>query len=89
MRNKKRDVALSRQLGLDRPYDWSNKNIPETTLALLVLQGGHLPDITRAAHYFGGKLMRNQLGHIKEDLTRKIAHRKLSNVLIAIGADHA
>ena len=83
-----REVPLSTLLRLDRPYDWSNKNIDKNVFALRVLNGGHLPDIARCTAFFGGQLMIKQLGNIEDSLTLGIARRKLNNAIVAIGEDY-
>ncbi len=83
-----REVPLSTLLRLDRPYDWSNKNIDKNVFALRVLNGGHLPDIARCTAFFGNQLMTKQLENIEDSLTLGIARRKLNNAIVAIGEDY-
>jgi len=85
----KREVPLSTLLKLDRPYDWSNKDIDKNVFALRVLNGVHLPDIARCTVFFGRKLMIKQLGNIENSLTLEIARRKLSNTIVAIDEGYA
>ena len=84
-----RDVPLSTLLKLDRPYDWSNRNIDKNVFALRVLNGVHLPDIARCTVFFGSKLMTKQLDNIEDNLTLEIARRKLNNAIVAIGEGYA
>lgn len=84
-----RKVPLSKQLGLSRPYDWSNKNVPENTFALLVLQGCYIPDIARTVSHLGVDVMHKNLERIDDALTRKIASRQLANTLSALERNHA
>jgi len=79
-----RDISLSRSLGLDRSYDWSNKNINEDVFILRVLEGCHLPDIARCVSHYGDKRMRLQLGNIDSPLTTTISSRRLNNAIIAL-----
>jgi len=82
-------VPLSTLLKLDRPYDWSNKNIDKDVFVLRVLNGVHLPDIARCTAFFGRELMIKQLEKIENNLTLEIAQRKLNNAIVAIGEDYA
>ena len=84
-----REVPLSTLLKLDRPYDWSNKNIDKDVFVLRVLNGVHLPDIARCTAFFGRELMIKQLEKIENNLTLEIAQRKLNNAIVAIGEDYA
>ncbi len=83
-----RDIPLSKQLSLDRPYDWSNKNIPVDVFLLRVLQGGHLPDIARCVKQYGGQKMLEKVKDIDDPLTLAIASRKLSNAILSIEGSH-
>ena len=78
-------MPLSALLKLDRPYDWSNKNIDKDVFILRVLNGVHLPDIVRCTAFFGRELMVRQLKNIDDKLTLAIARRKVHNAIIAIG----
>lgn len=85
-RHKKinREAPLSRTLGLSRPYDWSNIDIPEDVFMLLVLKGCYVPDIAACTAHFGVERMRHQLRFVDDDLTLKICTRQLNAVISAI-----
>jgi hypothetical protein len=86
---KNTEQPLSTRLKLDRPYDWSNKNINKHVFMLRVLSDVHLPDIARCVDFFGKKAMQSQLPNISDPLTKKIAERKLHNVLYVLEHHHA
>lgn len=44
---------LSRILNLEFPYDWSNPDMDESTLILLVLEKARFNDVLSVTHHFG------------------------------------
>jgi hypothetical protein len=82
-----RQIALSKQLGLGSPYDWSNINIDPDIFILRVLEGCNVRDITRITRYFGTTRVGDALIKISEPLTLKIAERQYNNVCEAINGD--
>jgi len=46
-------ALLSQQLNLEFPYDWSNPDMDESTLILLVLDKARFNDILSITYYFG------------------------------------
>lgn len=75
-----RELALSKELGLSSPYDWSNINIDAETFILRVLEGGNIKDIARTAHHFGVERVGRSIPNIADALTLKIAQRQYNNV---------
>ncbi len=82
-----RQVALSKELGLGSPYDWSNINIDPDIFILRVLEGCNVRDIARITRYFGTTRVGEALVKINEPLTLKIAERQYINVCEAINGD--
>lgn len=79
-----RKIALSKELGLSSPYDWSNINIDADVFILRVLEGGNIKDITRTAHHFGVERVGRSIDNIADALTLKIADRQYNNVRAVI-----
>lgn len=92
-RNKARlsrgNTPLSEELGMARPYDWSNRNMPQRAFIVSVLKGGHLQDIAKCVRYFGGRQVTGQLKDVDEPLLHNIATRKVNNAVIAIARANA
>lgn len=87
--DKIRNIHLSQQLGLSRPYDWSNPNLPESVFLLRVLEGADIADIARCVQRFGSARMQAQLERIDDPLTLRISTRKLRNAIMAVEEIHA
>lgn len=84
-----RPISLSQQLGLSRPYDWSNLNLPEEVFLLRVMEGADIADIARCVQHFGSARMQAQLERIDDPLTLVISRRKLRNATLAVEEGHA
>ena len=79
-----RQIALSKELGLGSPYDWSNINIDPEVFILRVLEGCDVRDIARITRHFGTTRVGDVLVKISDTLTLKIAKRQYNNVCEAI-----
>jgi len=75
-----RKTALSKELGLSSPYDWSNINIAPDVFILRVLEGGNVKDIARIAKHFGIERVGRSMNNITDALTLKISERQYNNV---------
>jgi len=75
-----RQLALSKELGLSSPYDWSNINIDPDVFILRVLEGCDVRDIARITHHYGATRVGDALAKISKPLTLKIAERQYNNV---------
>jgi len=75
-----REVALSKELGLSSPYDWSNINIATDVFILRVLEGCNVRDITRCAMYFGIERVGAVIVRITDTVTLQIVERQYSNI---------
>jgi hypothetical protein len=87
-RNKARalrgSTPLSEELGMARPYDWSNPKMPSSAFIVSVLKGGILQDIAKCVRHFGGNEVTRRINDVSDPLSRRIATRKVSNAIIAI-----
>jgi len=88
-RMKRGDTSLSESLGMARPYDWSNRNMPSKAFIVSVLNGGHLKDIAKCIRHFGGRQVTACLNDVAEPLLHRIAERKVRNAVIAIEGAYA
>lgn len=78
------NTPLSEALDMARPYDWSNRNMPQRAFIVSVLKGGNLQDIAKCVRYFGGRQVVARLKDVDEPLLHNIATRKVNNAMIAI-----
>lgn len=92
-RNKVRlsrgDMPLSALLGMARPYDWSNRNMPSNAFIVSVLNGGSLQDIAKCVRHFGGRQVTSRLNDVTDPLLHRIAARKVANAVKAIERTNA
>lgn len=91
-RNKARlnrgGTRLSEGLGMARPYDWSNRNMPSKAFIVSVLNGGLLQDIAKCIRYFGSRKVTACLNDVTEPLSYRMAARKVRNATLALERDH-
>ncbi|MBE0440423.1 MAG: hypothetical protein IBX57_11865 [Gammaproteobacteria bacterium] len=83
------DTPLSEVLGMARPYDWSNRNMPQNAFIVSVLNGGSLQDIAKCVRYFGSRQVVSRLNDVDDPLLHRIAARKVGNAVIAIESANA
>ncbi|MBT6757808.1 MAG: hypothetical protein HOA84_05735 [Candidatus Jacksonbacteria bacterium] len=83
-RTKRGDTSLSELLGMAKPYDWSNRNMPSKAFIVSVLSGGHLKDIAKCVRHFGSRQVTARLNDVADPLLHRVAERKVRNTVIAI-----
>ena len=57
--------GYAKYLGLDYPYDWSNRGMEPAVLIRKVLDGGRFPDILRLVGYFGLERVSREVGSLE------------------------
>jgi len=83
------DTSLSELLGMAKPYDWSNRNMPSKAFIISVLNGGCLKDIAKCVRHFGSRQVTARLNDVADPLLYRIAERKVRNTVIAIERAYA
>jgi len=76
------DTSLSELLGMAKPYDWSNRNMPSKAFIVSVLSGGHLKDIAKCVRHFGSRQVTARLNDVADPLLHRVAERKVRNTVI-------
>lgn len=82
--NTHRAPSATLRLGLSRPYDWSNSELPDDVLMLRVLEGADIGDIVKCVRCFGASRMRAALKRMQDPLALSISRRKLENCIAVI-----